>query len=76
MTDEITALMEKNKNKMILLRLRNDKTIRGTLQEFDSHMNLTLNGAKDVSEQTPVVLGKILLRGDNIMAISLSEESK
>lgn len=73
MTDEITALMEKNKDKIILLRLRNDKTIQGRLQEFDSHMNLTLDGAKDISEQTHKVLGRILLRGDNIIAISLSD---
>ena len=37
-------------------------------------MNLTLNDAEDVSEETPVKLGKILLRGDNILAISLPDE--
>jgi small nuclear ribonucleoprotein len=37
-------------------------------------MNLTLNDAEDVSEDAPIKLGKILLRGDNILAISLPDE--
>jgi small nuclear ribonucleoprotein len=37
-------------------------------------MNLTLNDAEDVTEETPIALGKILLRGDNILAISLPDE--
>lgn len=76
MTDEISALMAKNKNKVILLRLRNAKTVRGSLQDFDVHMNLTLEDAEDISGQTPAKLGKVLLRGDNILAISLPDEEE
>lgn len=75
MADDISTLMAKNKDKVILLRLRNDKTVQGNLCEFDIHMNLTLEDAQDVSGETPVSLGKILLRGDNILAISLPEDS-
>ncbi len=71
MVDEITALMTDNQGKVILLRLRNSTTIRGILQDFDVHMNLTLEATEDISSQTPVALGKILLRGDNILLISL-----
>ena len=74
MGDEISNLMSSNKNKVILLRLRNNKTVRGNLQDFDIHMNLTLEGAEDVSDDKTVKLGKILLRGDNILAISLPDE--
>ncbi len=74
MADEISTLMGNSKNKTILLRLRSNKTITGSLLDFDVHMNLTLDDAKDVSEK-PQNLGKILLRGDNILAISLPEES-
>lgn len=74
MADEISTLMSNSKNKTILLRLRSNKTITGSLLDFDVHMNLTLDDAKDVSEK-PQNLGKILLRGDNILAISLPEES-
>lgn len=71
MADEISNLMNKNKNKSILLRLRNNKTVKGDLLDFDVHMNLTLNNAEDISEDETRRLGKILLRGDNILAISV-----
>ena len=74
MADEISNLMNKNKNKSILLRLRNNKTVKGNLLDFDVHMNLTLGEAEDVSEDKSQKLGKILLRGDNILAISLPSE--
>jgi len=74
MADEITTLMNNSKNKVVLLRLRNTKTVQGTLIDFDIHMNLTLDGAEDISEGKTEKLGKILLRGDNILAVSLPED--
>ena len=74
MADEISTLMNNNKAKDILLRLRNNKTLHGTLKDFDIHMNLTLQDAEDISDETPVKLGTILLRGDNILAVSLPKE--
>ena len=74
MGDEISTLMSNNKNKVILLRLRNNKTVRGNLQDFDIHMNLTLNDAEDISDNKTTKLGTILLRGDNILAVSLPDE--
>ena len=74
MTDEISTLMNNSKNKTVLLRLRNTKTIQGVLKDFDIHMNLTLDNAEDISDEKPVSLGKILLRGDNVLAVSLPEE--
>ena len=71
MADEISNLMTKNKNKQILLRLRNNKTVKGDLLDFDVHMNLTLGNAEDISDDKTQKLGKILLRGDNILAVSL-----
>ena len=74
MADEISTVMIKSKDKVVLLRLRNTKTIQGTLKDFDIHMNLTLENAEDISEEKHEQLGKILLRGDNILAVSLPEE--
>ena len=74
MADEISTLMNNSKNKVVLLRLRSTKTIQGTLKDFDIHMNLTLENAEDVSDEKHEKLGKILLRGDNILAVSLPEE--
>jgi small nuclear ribonucleoprotein len=75
MADEISTLMSNSKNKSVLLRLRNNKTIKGNLLDFDVHMNLTLDDAEDVTTETTEKLGKILLRGDNILAVSLPDET-
>ena len=74
MADEISTLMSNSKNKSVLLRLRNKKTIKGNLLDFDVHMNLTLDDAEDVTDETPEKLGKILLRGDNILIVSLPDD--
>ena len=74
MADEISTLMSNSKNKSVLLRLRNNKTIKGSLIDFDVHMNLTLEDAEDVSDEEPEKLGKILLRGDNILSVSLPDD--
>ena len=74
MADEISTLMNNCKTKDILLRLRNNKTIHGILKDFDIHMNLTLDNAEDISNENPVALDTILLRGDNILSISLPTE--
>ena len=71
MADEISTAMSACQGKIVLLRLRNTKTVQGTLIDFDIHMNLTLDNAEDISEEKHLSLGKILLRGDNILAISL-----
>ena len=70
MADEISTLMSNNKGKVVLLRLRNTQTLQGVLQDFDIHMNLTLEDAEDISEEKHEKLGKILLRGDNILLVS------
>lgn len=74
MADEISTLMANHKDKLVTLRLRNNTTIQGLLQEFDVHMNLTLNETKDITNEKHVDIGTILLRGDNILLISLPDE--
>jgi small nuclear ribonucleoprotein len=74
MADEISTLMSNSKNKSVLLRLRNNTTIKGNLLDFDVHMNLSLDDAEDVTDEEPEKLGKILLRGDNILSVSLPDD--
>ena len=38
MADEISTLMNNSKDKVVLLRLRNTKTVQGVLKDFDIHM--------------------------------------
>ena len=71
MADEISTVMANCQGKTVLLRLRDTKSLQGILIDFDIHMNLTLENAEDISNEKHISLGKILLRGDNILAISL-----
>jgi len=74
MAFEISTLMNNSKDKVVLLRMRNSKTIQGTLKEFDIHMNMTLEDAEDISNEKPEKLGKVLIRGDNILAVSIPKD--
>ena len=74
MSNDIPTLLKHNRNKIVQLRIRDNKTIRGVLLDFDLFLNLTLDDAEDISDIKVVKLGKILLRGNNIIAISLPEE--
>jgi len=77
MAFEISTLMNNSKDKVVLLRMRNSKTIQGKLKEFDIHMNMTLEDAEYISNEKPEKpekLGKVLIRGDNILAVSIPKE--
>jgi len=70
--DPFAKLLNENKTKTILIKLREGKTISGNLQSFDQNMTLTLENAKDITSDEKS-LGNILLRGNNIITIILSE---
>ena len=76
MSIDIPTLLNSNKNKIVQIRIRDNKTIKGFLHDFDRLMNLTLDDAEEISGSKIIKLGKILLRGNNIIAISFSEESE
>ena len=67
----VVKVLDESINKKVLIKLKGGKTITGTLQGFDQHMNLLL----DQSEETPSEgesksLGSIVVRGDNVVMIS------
>ncbi len=68
--DSFAQLLNENKTKTILIKLREGNTISGNLQSFDQNMTLTLNNAKDITSDEKS-LGNILLRGSNIITIIL-----
>jgi small nuclear ribonucleoprotein len=74
MAFEISTLMNNSKDKIVLLRMKNSKTVQGKLKNFDIHMNLTLEDAEDISDEKSVKLGTVLIRGDNILAVSIPKE--
>jgi len=74
MSTDIPTSLENHKNKMLLLVMKEKRTVKGILLDFDVHMNLTLGDAEDISNSRSEKIGKIIVRGNNIFAISLSEE--
>ena len=74
MSSEIDKILEGCVNKVVLIKLKNKSTIRGNLQIFDQHMNLLLTESQDITGDDVKNLDKIILRGDNILIVSLPEE--
>ena len=73
MSSDIVNILEGCINKVIKIRLRNNRMIRGTLQTFDIYMNLTLSKSEDITDDEAENLDHILLRGDNIIAVYLPD---
>ena len=64
-------VLDESINKMVLIKLKGNKTIRGNLLGFDQHMNLLLDQSEEVpSESDSISLGSIVVRGDNVIMIS------
>ena len=55
--------------KRILVRTKKGEDIVGVLKAFDSHINIWLEDAK-LQGENEVQLGRVLIRGDNILWIS------
>jgi small nuclear ribonucleoprotein (snRNP)-like protein len=58
-----------SQDKRILIRTKKGDDIIGVLKAFDSHINIWLDDAK-IQGDKEIQLGKVLLRGDNIVFIS------
>jgi len=69
--DMAVRVLDESLGKVVLIKLKGGKVIRGALLGFDQHMNLSLENAEEVLEDgkaTP--LGTLIVRGDNIIMIS------
>lgn len=74
-SDEISTELSKHVNKNISIKLHNHRTISGILVNFDHNMNLVLEKVEDITNsEEKKNLGKVVLRGDNILTIFLSSE--
>lgn len=65
--------LEHDKGKVLLLKLRDGKAIRGKLEDVDERMNITLSGAEEISTDNKTQpLGVLLVRGDSVSIVSSS----
>ena len=71
MAEMIERVLERSLGKTVLIKVRGGKTLRGTLEGFDQHVNLVLKDAENVSDpMKSETIGLIVLRGDNVIMIS------
>jgi len=105
MADAISDLLESQKGRRLTIKLRTGKIVTGVLRDFDVHMSMKLDSAREVptdsakdgrtaekgggeeegkeavaSDTTSAIttterdLGSVLLRGDNILMISIPDD--
>ena len=64
-------LLNNSKGKEVLVHLKSDKQLVGTLKAFDIHINLVLDNVKEMeNNEIKRNLGLTFLRGDTIIFIS------
>ncbi len=71
MSEMTTEILEQNLSKIVLVRLKGGKSLRGRLKGFDQHLNLVLEETEDTTVvESQKKLGLIIVRGDNVVLIS------
>ncbi|MBM3903949.1 MAG: RNA-binding protein [Thaumarchaeota archaeon] len=69
--DMAVKVLDESIDKVVLIKLKGGKTIRGNLRGFDQHMNLLLDSSEEVpSDGEAKSIGTIVVRGDNVVMIS------
>ena len=68
--DMAVKVLNESIDKVVLIKLKGNKTIRGNLLGFDQHMNLLLSQSEEISSKDTKNLGTIVVRGDNVIMIS------
>ncbi|MGA2875104.1 MAG: LSm family protein [Nitrososphaerales archaeon] len=69
--DMAVKVLDESVGKIVLIKLKGGKVIRGNLQGFDQHMNLVLESSEEILDDGKTgSLGTIVVRGDNVVIIS------
>ena len=68
--DMAVKVLDESINKVVLIKLKGNRTIRGNLLGFDQHMNLLLDSSVERAGDAENELGTIVVRGDNVVMIS------
>jgi len=63
-------VLDKAKEKRVIVRLKNGAEVTGVLKAFDLHLNLWLEEAEERKDDKQIRLGSTLLRGDTIIFVS------
>jgi len=65
-------VLEKSMNQKLSLLLKDGRCIDGKLSGYDEYMNMVLVDVEETHGENKRRLGTIILRGNNVVSISLS----
>lgn len=64
-------VLEKSINQKLSLLLKDGRFVEGKLTGYDEYMNMVLSDVEETANDTKRRLGTIILRGNNVVSISL-----
>lgn len=64
-------VLEKSLNQKLSLLLKDGRVLDGKLSGYDEYMNMVLTEAEETNNESKRRLGTIILRGNNVVSISL-----
>jgi small nuclear ribonucleoprotein len=64
-------VLEKAMNQKLTLLLKDGRIVEGKLSGYDEYMNMVLNDVEETNDENKRRLGTIILRGNNVVSISL-----
>lgn len=64
------TLLEQSMNKRITLLLKDGRVLEGKLIGFDDYMNMVLEDTEETTQERVRRLGKVILRGNNVVSIA------
>ncbi len=67
-------VLDKAKEKRVIVKLKNGTEITGVLKAFDLHLNTWLEESEERKNDSQIKLGSVLVRGDTIVLISPASE--
>ncbi len=71
MSEIAAKVLGESIGKVVLIKLRGDRNLRGKLRSFDIHLNIVLDDAEEVKDDgTSRKLGTVVIRGENVVLIS------
>jgi small nuclear ribonucleoprotein (snRNP)-like protein len=69
MVDSPTTLVERLLSQRVTLLLKDSRQMVGTLLGVDEHMNLVLDDADETTADVSRHLGRVVLRGSNVVTL-------
>ena len=64
-------VLEKSLNQKVSLLLKDGRLVDGKLAGYDEYMNMVLDDVEETKDENKRRVGKIILRGNNVVSISL-----